>query len=267
MKRELDEKSSDAWITVNSCRERVLQGGAFATRRPRGRVDYGIQYIREGCGFCEQDGTVTEVPAGSLMLQYPGNYQHYFFPADRRTVLVWAHFSGTLCRRLDELGKENRIIRIDNRTEFERAFSAMIRAELLGGEEREILCAGYMQTLVGMILRSVSGDSRRRVHDGLDRVINHMWTHCAEPICLSDYAAMCFVSQDRFVHVFKAYTGVSPYRFQLQIRLRQAREMLEETSESVAQIAETMGFHDPSYFCRVFKKFTGQTPLSVRKKE
>ena len=45
----------------------------------------------------------------------------------------------------------------------------------------------------------------------------------------------------------------------------QKGEMLEYTSLSVEEIAETVGYADCSYFCRVFKRFTGHTPLFYRK--
>lgn len=65
--------------------------------------------------------------------------------------------------------------------------------------------------------------------------------------------------------MFKAYTGFSPHRFQLKIRMERAVEMLNYTALSVAEIAAIVGYTDCSYFCRVFKNITGNTPLFYRK--
>ena len=67
------------------------------------------------------------------------------------------------------------------------------------------------------------------------------------------------------MHLFKDYTGFSPYRFQLKIRMERAVEMLEYTALSVEEIAEMVGYEDCSYFCRIFKRYTGHTPLFYRK--
>ena len=94
-----------------------------------------------------------------------------------------------------------------------------------------------------------------------------MQQHFQEPIDLGLYAGMCYVSRNRFLHLFKARFGVSPYHCQLQIRLDRAAEMLMNTPISVSDCAETVGFKDCSYFCRVFKKYKGKTPFAFKKEQ
>ena len=95
--------------------------------------------------------------------------------------------------------------------------------------------------------------------------VDYIKVNSYQEIDLEKYADMCFVSRSRFIHLFKEYTGFSPYNFQLKIRMERAIEMLVYTSLSVEEIAEMVRYADCSYFCRVFKKFTGHTPLFYRK--
>ena len=52
-----------------------------------------------------------------------------------------------------------------------------------------------------------------------------------------------------------------------EIRTAKACELLENTTLSIAEISEKVGYSEHSYFCRVFKKITGQTPSVYRRKK
>ena len=59
-------------------------------------------------------------------------------------------------------------------------------------------------------------------------------------------------------------SGESIGKYIQRRRLCEAKRLLAETDNSVRKIAEAVGFPDNSYFCRVFKKETGVTPLTFR---
>ena len=98
----------------------------------------------------------------------------------------------------------------------------------------------------------------------LIHVINEMNAAFEQPVDLQKYADMCYVSKSRFLHIFKEYTGLSPARFQVKIRMERAVEMLTYTALSVREIAALVGYTDCSYFCRMFKKMMGHTPSYYR---
>lgn len=254
----------DGFLRINSCGKRDLQGRDYDTCRPDGRVDYSIQYIREGKGYAETDGILESVEAGSLILYFPEVRQHYLFREQEPAQLLWSHFSGTACQILEPL-RQNRavIIKVRDRKEFERNFDRLIAARYQRDPGAEELGQAYMHVLLGLLRSSDTGTGdfqKDSIHEGLDKVLSHMLLHYNEPIDLDFYAGMCFVSKNRFIHLFKNYTGLPPYRYQLKLRLDWAREALENTSISVKECARMVGFSDVSYFCRVFKKFNGHPP-------
>ena len=95
-------------------------------------------------------------------------------------------------------------------------------------------------------------------------VINAMNVRFNMPIDLDFYANICYMSRSRFVHFFKEKMGESPYSYQLKIRIEHAKEILSATDCSIGECAATVGFNDPSYFSRIFRKITGQTPPQYR---
>ncbi|MEE1198283.1 MAG: helix-turn-helix transcriptional regulator [Acutalibacteraceae bacterium] len=59
----------------------------------------------------------------------------------------------------------------------------------------------------------------------------------------------------------------SPIQFILKIRIERAKELLDFTDKSIADIAESSGFQDQNYFARIFKKQVGLSPTQYRKSE
>ena len=67
------------------------------------------------------------------------------------------------------------------------------------------------------------------------------------------------------VHAFKKYKGVSPINYLINIRISEAKHLLQTTNYSVSKIAQSIGFSSQSYFSQVFRKELEMTPLQYRK--
>lgn len=68
------------------------------------------------------------------------------------------------------------------------------------------------------------------------------------------------LSHSQFSRKLEALTGLTPNRFMRNIRLKKARELLQNPELSITAVAYDCGFNDPGYFTRVFKKEFGKTP-------
>jgi len=71
-------------------------------------------------------------------------------------------------------------------------------------------------------------------------------------------------SEDYLTRVFHRELGISPWEYLNRYRVHRAKELLRTTNESVKEIASEVGFKDPAYFSRVFRKLTGLSPRSYR---
>lgn len=85
-------------------------------------------------------------------------------------------------------------------------------------------------------------------------------------ITLDTIAEACFTNKYYLSHLFTRAQGVSVGKYILDKRIKEAKRQLENKDLTVAQIAADVGFNDSSYFCRVFKKETGLTPLAYRRR-
>lgn len=73
------------------------------------------------------------------------------------------------------------------------------------------------------------------------------------------------VNYSHFRHIFKQYTGFSLIRYILEMRILRSKKLLYSTELNSQQIAFDCGFEDSGYFCTIFRKKVGLTPLQYRK--
>jgi AraC-like DNA-binding protein len=78
------------------------------------------------------------------------------------------------------------------------------------------------------------------------------------------YAARLGVSTSHLTGAVKASTGEPPGRLIRRAQALEARRLLARTGLSVAQVAHALGFADPAYFCRFFRREVGLTPGRFR---
>ena len=69
-----------------------------------------------------------------------------------------------------------------------------------------------------------------------------------------------------FKRRFTQATGYSPIAYVQQLRVHEAKRRLERTEEAVDEISWKVGYEDPAFFRRLFKRVTGITPGAYRRK-
>ncbi|GAA6147808.1 AraC family transcriptional regulator [Pseudooceanicola nitratireducens] len=141
--------------------------------------------------------------------------------------------------------------------------------ERQGGEAgAEIATAHYLSLILLQLWRRARKDL---VHLGgapqglSERFILLAAQRARDHLPVEDYARELMVSRDRLGSAVKRATGLSPRAYLHRLLLRDAMELLANTGSPVSQVAFRLGFVDPAYFTRFFKRETGQNPAAFRK--
>lgn len=99
----------------------------------------------------------------------------------------------------------------------------------------------------------------------ISRVLKEIHSSAQKDWSLEQLAQIAAMSRTSFANRFKSLTGETPFNYITQWRLLIAKELLEESTLSVGEIAEQVGYQSEAAFNRVFKKRISQTPLKFRK--
>jgi len=89
--------------------------------------------------------------------------------------------------------------------------------------------------------------------------------HYSHPLSLADVAKHVGVSPAYLSAQFSKWCHKSFVEFVAEVRIKRAKELLSRTSRPVREIAEMVGYDNPCYFSKLFRKATGQSPRRYRK--
>ena len=134
---------------------------------------------------------------------------------------------------------------------------------------------GFEEVLV-MCLRQIFVQIRRSKESGpvvresaaqeeMGRALEYFHRHYMENISIADYARSRGMSVSWFLRCFKQHTRQSPMQYITALRINNAINLLENTNCNVTQIASLVGYENPLYFSRIFRKIKGVSPSQYRK--
>jgi signal transduction histidine kinase/DNA-binding LacI/PurR family transcriptional regulator/AraC-like DNA-binding protein len=96
------------------------------------------------------------------------------------------------------------------------------------------------------------------------RAIAYLHQNYARPLARWEIAEGIGVSEDYLSRVFNRELGISPWDYLNRYRISRAKELLRVTYDSISRVGRRVGFSDPAYFSRVFRRTTGMSPRAYR---
>jgi len=98
----------------------------------------------------------------------------------------------------------------------------------------------------------------------LKKLFEHIRQHYAGKLSIRQAATLAGMSQPQFMKTFKKVAGMTLITYLNHVRLSNATRLLKETDQSIAEIANSTGFSDQSYFDKRFRRAFGQSPKEFR---
>lgn len=240
-----------------------------------------LSIITKGTGVYHIDGVDYPVSAGDLVVFNPGTYHKSLVTnPDYHTTEHYIGFSDIHLRGQ----KANTLILPGNvpvysmsgkmKQEVLNICNRMAKESAAASSGRYFLLKAYLIELIVLILREVEDTASN--HKGyvfespyrkyvVSQMINFFNDHFSEKISLDQIAQNMYLSTFYLAKIFKSETGDTPINYLINLRLEKARELLEEdSSASIQDIAEKVGYEDVSHFSKSFKKHYGIAPTKYR---
>lgn len=104
-----------------------------------------------------------------------------------------------------------------------------------------------------------------QANDPIERAKQYIYRHFHETITLEHVSEIVNLSPTYFTKLFRETTNTTFIDFLTEVRLGKARQMLLENQLSLKEISFMVGYKDPNYFSRVFKKHYNQSPKQFQK--
>jgi len=104
-----------------------------------------------------------------------------------------------------------------------------------------------------------------RFADKLHQAKNFIAAHYDEHYSIKKMAKLSMMNSTHFKIGFHQQFGMGPFEFLIQVRMQQSIELLKNNQLSINQIADKVGYQNPSSFINAFKKHFGSTPGQMRK--
>lgn len=94
----------------------------------------------------------------------------------------------------------------------------------------------------------------------------YVMMHLNEKIVMDEMARRLNLNPTHFSRIFKKETGETFVEFVTRCKMERAQELLDKSNESVEQIALELGYENSSYFNKLFRAFSGMSPMEYRKR-
>jgi len=159
--------------------------------------------------------------------------------------------------------------------QIERVGLSLLSEMETGGLGGELYAESLANVLALHLLRnhsSLGSNSRRQVgSDGgfskraLEQATDYMNENLPRKLALAEIAGVAHMSPHHFARSFKAATGLSPHQYVIHRRVERAKTLLSDTSLTVAEVARTVGFSNPSHLAHHVRRLLGVSPSALRR--
>lgn len=241
-------------------------------QRPQGCVDNILFYCVQGKGYYTLDGhTFTLNPNQYVIVPATDKPLVYWSDTEDPWSIYWVHFTS------DALQAFNRAYHIvpEQGPQYIPHNEKGIR---IWEEMYENLSRGYspenlMNTnlcLYHLIATFVFSQQQNQNSSSPEKAIiretiDYMKNNLDKTIRIEDFADLNKYSVSHFSKLFRLTTGMSPIEYFIHLKMQKACQLLYTEDSRVKQIAALLGYDDPYYFSRLFKKYMNTSPETYRK--
>ena len=241
-------------------------------QRPQGCVDNILFYRVQGKGYYTLDGhTFTLNPNQYVIVPATDKPLVYWSDTEDPWSIYWVHFTS------DALQAFNRAYHIvpEQGPQYIPHNEKGIR---IWEEMYENLSRGYspenlMNTnlcLYHLIATFVFSQQQNQNSSSPEKAIiretiDYMKNNLDKTIRIEDFADLNKYSVSHFSKLFRLTTGMSPIEYFIHLKMQKACQLLYTEDSRVKQIAALLGYDDPYYFSRLFKKYMNTSPGTYRK--
>ncbi|MGN0411701.1 MAG: helix-turn-helix domain-containing protein [Lachnospiraceae bacterium] len=227
--------------------------------------------FQEGEAFFINTNVLCSMESASGKITENRMYSHLFHP-----VFLGGYYKSIFETKYINPVLQNRkldIVEIKGRTQNEREllkklYQVSLLQEKSNMEFQTRNAFSEIWLLLMEIIRDMPKAEREiniRNQSRMQTMLSFIHQNYAEKITLEEIASSAVISRREAIRCFQNSIQKAPIEYLMEYRMERAKEMLEETDESITEVGMRCGFSSNAYFGKVFKEHCGITPLEYRR--
>ena len=236
--------------------------------RKEALLSHVLIYCVGGEGWCQFEGRRQWVNRHSFVVLPAGAPHAYGNRVGRSWEIYWVHFKGVQSNLMAERlcgGRYGVGTPLSPRRELLQLFQQTIAdLELEASREAYWYANARLWHLLGDMVY------RRRFDLGsegktIERALAIMKSRLEETLTLGELTSELGLSATYFCRLFKQRMDQAPIDYYIRLKVQRACQYLDFSDMAVQEVAASLGYADPYYFSRVFKRIMGVSPAQYRK--
>ena len=240
---------------------------------PHIRSHFLMVFIVSGKGIFRNPTATYHLGAGATFCVFPGELVFYKEDAEDPWTYYWIGFSGGEVLQILHRASisPHRPVHIANDIrELEALYASVVSYSTRLDFSDKLKIQSLLYDILYHYARSVaSPDALAAISTNCSQhivcAVDYIKSHYQTELSVAEVARAVGISREYFCMLFKRQFSISPVRYIREYRLKTASMLLLTTRDSIAVIAEKVGFHDYNYFTNQFTRHFGVSPTGYRK--
>ncbi|QBG48162.1 helix-turn-helix domain-containing protein [Verrucomicrobia bacterium S94] len=228
-------------------------------------------YCLKGSGTVKMDNTILNLQKGHVVF-IPSDTPHVYYSDESSPwSIFWIHFSGAqkdLALNSLNFSRQNPLLFVPDTTLMQNAFEDIYACLNYHYSDAGLLAMTsafiHLLSLIKLHYGAPKKD-KQAIEDRVMGTIDFMQAHLDMQLTLKELADRAGLSVPHYSKLFRQRTSQSPVAYFIQLKIKKACELLHETAEPIHRIGLQLGYEDPYFFSRQFKKIQGISPSEFRK--
>lgn len=238
-------------------------------QRPTGSPTHLLIACLEGEGVIRTGGKKFPAKTGDICWISPETPHDYGATSTDPWSILWVHFSGEESIAWKELLFDGGELPVCNVPSDQLGSLSLDRIHSILENGYSLLnladAAAALRFSLGQLIRlreqpGATRSARLRVAASIEKLRSD-WRHLHR---IEELALQAGVSPSHFSTLFRKETGHSPIDFLIRQKIQHAARLLATTQEPILSVSESVGYEDPFYFSRSFRKIMGCSPRTYR---
>lgn len=223
-----------------------------------------------GRGLCRVGSRTFAVEPHQVLVIPAGIRHRYEADATDPWTIWWAHITGAaiapLVATIARAG-DSPVFDVAEPTRVTGLLDTILRRMETDEGSGSLVAAGGAAWHLLAVLAADRRVVARGRPDPISGVRDYLRENLAEHISVDQLAAMAGFSVSHFSALFRKATGFGALEYQTRLRMSMARQLLDTTDRTVTSIARQVGYGDPMYFSRQFRRIHHLSPTQYRTRE